>query len=445
LILRINHGLMVEIMTNPSSTSRRQFLKTSALAGGALIAPAILRGQAPSAGEGPTLKIGLIGCGGRGTGAASQALNADKNVVLTAMGDAFEDKLKASLESLRHEAPDKIKVEEDHCFVGLDAFQKVIDSGVDVVLLATPPGFRPQHLKAAVSAGKHIFCEKPVATDAAGVRSVLESVALAKQKNLSLVSGLCWRYNLAERALFERILDGQIGKVRVIYGTYYTGSIRPMPPASQRPAGVGDLEWQLRNWYNFGWLSGDGYVEQAVHAVDWMCWAMRDEPPEKAVAVGGRQIPAEGGNIFDHFEVNYEFAGGARGFLASRQQAGCANDNTATIFGTEGEGRELGFNGMPFIRGKQAWRYQGPRPDMYQVEHNELFASIRSGTPINDGERMTRTTLAAIMGRMAAYTGQEITWEMALNSREELVPATIGWDTPISIPTIARPGETQFI
>ncbi len=429
-------------MTNPFSTSRRHFLKTSAIAGGALIAPAILRGEA---GDQPTLKIGLVGCGGRGTGAASQALNADKNVVLTAMADVFEDKLKASLEQLRHEAPDKIKVEEDHCFVGLDAFQKLIDSGVDVVLLATPPGFRPQHLKAAVEAGKHVFCEKPVATDAPGVRSVMESVALAKQKNLALVAGFCWRYNLAERALFERILDGQIGKVRVFYGTYYTGAVHSIMPASQRTQGMGDLEWQLRNWYNFGWLGGDGYVEQAVHAVDWMCWAMRDETPEKAVAVGGRQIPAEGGNIFDHFEVNYEFAGGARGFLASRQQAGCANDNTATIFGTEGEGREMGFAGMPFIRGKQAWRYDGPRPNMYDVEHKELFASIRAGTPINDGVRMAKTTLTAIMGRMAAYTGKEITWDMALNSTEELVPAKIAWDTPVPVPPLARPGETQFI
>jgi myo-inositol 2-dehydrogenase / D-chiro-inositol 1-dehydrogenase len=431
-------------MTNPSSRSRREFLKTSALAGSALIAPAILRGQSGGT-DVPTLKVGLIGCGGRGTGAASQALHADKNVVLTAMADVFEDKLKESLEQLRHEAPDKIKVEEDHCFVGLDAFQKVIDSGVDVVLLATPPGFRPQHLKAAVAAGKHIFCEKPVATDAPGVRSVLESVAEAKRKNLALVAGLCWRYNLAEEALFQRVLDGGIGEVRVFYGTYFTSPVKPMPPASHRPSGMGDVEWQLRNWYNFGWLCGDGYVEQAVHAVDWMMWAMRDEPPQKAIAVGGRQIPAEGGNIFDHFEVNYEFPGGARGFLASRQQPGCANDNTGTIFGTEGEGREMGFASMPFIRGKKPWRYDGPRPNMYDVEHQRLFASIRSGNPINDGARMTHTTLAAIMGRMAAYTGKEITWDMALNSKEELVPENLTWDMAIPVPPLARPGETQFV
>ncbi|HEX3987918.1 MAG TPA: Gfo/Idh/MocA family oxidoreductase, partial [Verrucomicrobiae bacterium] len=384
------------------------------------------------------------GCGGRGTGAASQTLHADDNVVLTAMADVFQDKLQTSLEQLRKEAPAKVKVEQDHCFVGLDAFQKLIESDVDVILLATPPGFRPQHLKAAIAAGKHVFCEKPVATDAPGIRSVFETVALAKEKKLALVSGFCWRYNLAEQALFQRILDGQIGDLRAIYNTYYTGTVRPMPPASQRPAGSTDLDWQLRNWYNFNWLSGDGYVEQAVHAVDWMCWAMRDEPPAKAVAVGGRQIPSEGGNIFDHFAVNYEYANGARGFLASRQQGGCSNDNTGTFIGTEGEARELGFNGMPFIRGRNAWKYAGPRPDMYTVEHQEMYKSIRAGNPINNGERMTRTTLTALMGRMAAYTGKEITWDMALNSQERLVPENITWDMSIPVPPIAKPGETQF-
>jgi myo-inositol 2-dehydrogenase / D-chiro-inositol 1-dehydrogenase len=432
-------------MKNEFATTRRQFLKTSALAGSALLAPAILPSRARAAQDSSTLKIGLIGCGGRGTGAAGEAMGADKNIALTAMADVFEDKLHASLEALRQEAPEKVKVEPDHCFVGLDAYQKLIDSGVDVVLLATPPGFRPIHLKAAVAAGKHVFCEKPVATDAPGVRSVLETVEEAKQKKLALVAGLCWRYNLAERALFERILDGTIGDVRAVYATYYTGTVRPMPPASERPATMSDLEWQLHNWYNFGWLCGDSLVEQAVHAIDWMLWAFNDQPPEKAVAVGGRQIPALGGNIFDHFEVNYEFPGGARGFLGSRQIPNCFDNNTATIFGTKGEGYEMGFAGMPFIRGEKPWRYEGPRPNMYQVEHDELFASIRSGTPINNGVRMAHTTLAAIMGRMAAYTGREITWDMALNSQESLVPAQLDWKTPIPVPSWAMPGKTKFV
>ena len=343
-----------------SPTSRRDFLKTSALLGGALLAPAILPSKTFADANGDTLKVGLIGCGGRGTGAASQALHADKNVTLTAVADVFEDRLKGSLEALKHddEISGRVNVDPDHCFVGLDAYQKVIDSGVDVVLLATPPGFRPTHLKAAVAAGKHIFCEKPVATDAPGIRSVLESVAEAKRKKLSLVAGFCWRYNRAEQALFERVVNGEIGDVRVFYGTYYTGPVKPMPPESERKPGMKELEWQLHNWYNFGWLCGDSLVEQAVHAVDWMCWAMKDVPPLKAVAVGGRQIAAHGGNIFDHFEVNYEYAGGARGFLGCRQQPNCMNDNTATIYGTKGEARELGFAGMPFIKGEQSWRYK---------------------------------------------------------------------------------------
>src|SRR5881392_3268213 len=204
-------------MNTPSQTSRREFLKTSAIAGTILAAPAILPGKLFAAEGGDTLKIGLIGCGGRGSGAADQALNADKNVVLTAMGDAFEDRLQTSLKNLQTKHADKVKVTPDKCFVGLDAYQKVIDSGVDVVLLATPPGFRPVHLKAAVAAGKHIFCEKPVATDSPGIRSALASVEEAKKKKLALVAGFCWRYDYPRRGLFQRIHEGAIGDLRAIY------------------------------------------------------------------------------------------------------------------------------------------------------------------------------------------------------------------------------------
>ena len=278
-------------MNTPSNnlTSRRDFLKASALVGSALAAPAIVPGELFARENTDTLRVGLIGCGGRGSGAASQALNADKNVVLTAMGDAFEDQLQRSLQSLQKEHPDKVKVTPEKCFVGLDAYQKVIDSGVDVVLLATPPGFRPVHLKAAVDAGKHIFCEKPMATDAPGVRSVLESVKAAKEKNLSLVAGFCWRYEAARREFYQRIHEGAIGDIRAIYATYYAGPVKPMPPASERPAGMGDLEWQMRNWYNFTWLSGDGYVEQACHSVDKVAWA--HEGPVAAQGRGRRRTP----------------------------------------------------------------------------------------------------------------------------------------------------------
>ncbi|HTG43964.1 MAG TPA: Gfo/Idh/MocA family oxidoreductase [Verrucomicrobiae bacterium] len=425
--------------------SRRAFLKKSSLAVAAgVAAPYLAFPQKSFSQSNATLKVGLIGCGGRGTGAASQALSADKNVVLTALGDVFESQLDVAQKALSKDFADKVKVEPSNRFLGLDAYQKVIDSGVDVVLLATPPGFRPLHLKAAIAAGKHVFCEKPVATDAPGIRSVLASVEQAKKKNLALVAGFCWRYNLAERALFEKIHEGGIGDVRVFYGTYYTSPVKPMPAASKRPPGMSDLEWQLRNWYNFVWLSGDGLVEQAVHAVDWMCWAFKDIPPLKALAVGGRQIPANGGNIFDHFEVNYEYADGARGFLGCRQQNHCANDNSATIYGTKGTAREMGFATMPSIKGENNWKYQGPRPNMYQVEHDEMFASIRKGTPINDGLRLAHSSMTAIMGRMAAYTGEEITWEQALNSEEKLVPENMQWDMSLPVPPLALPGQNKM-
>src|SRR5262245_15775506 len=287
-------------MSNENPTSRREFLKTSALVGGALAAPAILPGNLFANTNSDTLKVGLVGCGGRGTGAASQALKADNNVVLVAMADVFEDQLQNSLQSLRAGHADKVKVVPEKCFIGLDAYQKLIDSGVDVVLLATPPGFRPVQLKAAIDAGKHVFCEKPMATDVPGVRSVMESAKVAKQKGLSVVAGFCWRYDTPRREFYKRIHDGAIGEIRAIYATYYAGHVKPMPPISERPSGMTDIEWQLRNWYNFVWLSGDGFLEQACHSVDKIAWALKDQPPLTAIAVGGRQTPNNQGNIYDH-------------------------------------------------------------------------------------------------------------------------------------------------
>jgi myo-inositol 2-dehydrogenase / D-chiro-inositol 1-dehydrogenase len=427
---------------SPSLTSRREFLKTSVLVSGVLAAPAILPSSGLGAEKTGPIKVGLIGCGGRGSGAASQAMNADPEVVLVAMGDAFDDQLQKSLQSLQKEHPTKVKVTPEKCFVGLDAYQKVIDSGVDVVLLATPPGFRPIHLKAAVDAGKHVFCEKPMATDPTGVRSVVESVKTARDKNLSLVAGFCWRRDTARREFYKRIHEGAIGDIRAIYATYYTGPVKPMPPADERKSGTGDLEWQLRNWYNFGWLSGDGYVEQCCHSVDKVAWAMKDEPPLKAVAVGGRQTPNNQGNIFDHMFVVYEFANDVRGFVGQRQIADCHSENSDYLMGSEGFGKIPGC----FIKGKNTWRYRdtGPKTDMYQVEHNELFASIRSGKPINDGEWMAKSTLMGIMGRMAAYTGQEVSWEQAMNSQEKLVPDTFDWNMKLSIAPMAMPGTTKL-
>ena len=429
----------------PDATSRRSFLKaTGTVAVGSALAPLALTPSTRAATSSETLKVGVIGCGGRGSGAARQALNADPQVVLTAMADAFAEPLEGSLRSLQEAVPDRVKVDPDHRFVGLDAYQKVIDSDVDVVLLATPPGFRPTHLKAAVAAGKHIFCEKPVATDAPGIRTVLECVQEAKRKNLAWVAGFCWRYDTPRRELFKRLHDGAIGDIRAVYGTYYTGPVKPMPPATERRTGMSDIEWQLRNWYNFTWICGDSLVEQAVHSVDKMAWAMKDEMPVKAVAVGGRQIPAQGGNIFDHFEVNYEYANGARGFLACRQQTGCHNENNDYLLG-EGGLANIKSGRIEILAGNNPWRYRGPTNDMYQTEHDELFASIRKGQPINDGLWMTHSCLMAIMGRMAAYTGAEVTWDMALNSQDQLVPEPLTWDMKFDPPPTARPGITKFV
>ena len=431
-----------------SPTTRREFLKTSAAVGIALAAPAILSSRAFAAGNSDTLRVGLVGCGGRGTGAAGQALSADNNVVLTAMGDAFAEKIQQSLGALQKEGAtkgfgDRIKVTPDKCFSGLDAYQKVIENS-DVVLLTTPPGFRPVHLKAAVEAGKHVFCEKPMATDAPGVRSVIESAKLAKEKKLALVAGFCWRYDPPRRELFQRMHDGAIGDIRAIYATYYTGPVKRMPPPDKRPQEMGDLEWQMRNWYNFVWICGDGYVEQACHSVDKTAWALKDASPIKAVAVGGRQTPNHEGNIFDHMSVVYEFANDVRVFLGQRQISNCFNENADYFMGTEGVAKIA--NGIS-IRGKQTWRYRstGPKVDMYQVEHNELFASIRKGEPINDGDWMAHSTMLGIMGRMAAYTGQEITWEEACNSKEQLVPEKLDWNMKLPIPPIAVPGFTKLV
>ncbi|MDB6121530.1 MAG: oxidoreductase domain protein [Pedosphaera sp.] len=434
---------------NPSfnkETSRREFIKTSAIIGGALAAPAILPGKLFAAENSDTLRIGLIGCGNRGTGAAEQALKADKNVVITAMGDVFSDRLEQSLQSLTKAVPGKVKVDAEHRFIGFDAYQKVIDSGVDVVLLATPPGFRPAQLKAAVAAGKHIFTEKPMAVDAPGVRSVLESVAEAKKKNLALVAGFCWRYSYGERAAYQQIHEGGIGDVTTLYGTFNV-SMNSRWDKWTRANSKSDMECMMRRWYFYPGLSGDHLVEQAVHTVDKMLWAMKDVPPVKALGFGGRQVRtgAEYGVIFDHFSIVYDFANSAKGFIYCRQQDNCSGGVSDTIYGTKGICEILGGRKLQQIKGEKPWKYKGPHPDMYQVEHNELFASIRSGKPINDGVRMANSTLTAIMGRMAAYTGQSITWDEAMNSQEKLLPDVVDWDHVPPVPQVAMPGRTKFI
>jgi predicted dehydrogenase len=422
-----------------SGASRREFLAASAASAASLAA---LAPRVYAAGS-DTLKVGLIGCGRRGTGAAAQALSADANVQLTAMGDMFDDHLKASLAWLRGEEKlaDKVRVKPENCFTGFDAYQGVLASGVDLVLLTTPPHFRPLHLKAAVDAGKHIFCEKPVAVDAPGVRKVLAACREAGPKGLAIVSGLCWRYHRPKQETFRRIHDGAIGDIVAMQCTYNTGSLW----SCKRQPGWSDMEWQLRNWLYFTWLSGDHIVEQHIHSLDKMAWAMKDQPPARAYGTGGRQVRTspDFGHIYDHFAVVFEYPNGVKAFSACRQQAGTAENVTDHLMGTLGACDVMKHT----ITGKNPWAYpkrRGAEDDMYQNEHNELFASIRSGKPINDGERMSSSTLMAIMGRMAAYTGQVLTWERVLNSKEDLTPPAYEMGS-LPVAPVAMPGITKFV
>ena len=422
-------------MTEP--TSRRDFLKTTAIAGSTLAVA-----QHVHAAGSDLLKVGLIGCGGRGTGAATQAMNADKNVQLYAMADAFEDRLQDSLARLKKEPGigDKIAVTPERSFTGFDAYRKVIEC-CDVVLLCTPPHFRPLHLKAAVEAGKHVFAEKPCAVDAPGVRSVLATAELAKKKGLSLVAGHQLRYSLGYREAVQRIHDGAIGQVHTLQANDFRGSIwvKPRLPAWS------DMTWHMRNWYYFTWLSGDFNVEQHVHMLDIASW-VKGEYPVKAMGTGGRQTRTgpEYGHIYDHFAINYEYADGSKLFAQCRQQKGCANDISVHVAGSKGAA-ELTTRGL-LLKGEKPWKYAGKDGvEPVQAEHNALFASIRNGKPLNNAEYLAKTTLLAIQGRMAAYTGQLITWDMAMNSKEDLSPPQYTWDVPLQAPPVAQPGVTKYV
>lgn len=422
----------------PTAPSRREFLQTAAVAGTLAAVPSV------HAAGSDLLRVSLIGCGSRGTGAAAQALKADSNVKLVAMADAFEDRLQGSLAALKRDEKlaGKIDVAPERCFVGFDAYLKALGC-CDVALLCTPPHFRPLHLRAAIDAGKHVFAEKPVAVDAPGVRSVLATCELAKKKGLSVVSGLCLRSDNGFRATARRIHDGAVGDIVVLQANDYRGSNWSKP----RQPGWSEMHWQMRNWYNFTWLSGDFNVEQHVHFLDVCAWLMKDEYPVRAIGMGGRQVRTgpEHGNIYDHFSVVYEYPNGARLFSNCRQQTGCKNDMSAHVIGVKGQAELSERRKGLWIKTADTWVYDGPVNDMYQTEHDEMYAAIRAGKPLNNGDYMARSTLLAIMGRMAAYTGQAITWDMAFNSREDLSPSAYAWDASPPPDRIAMPGKTKFL
>jgi myo-inositol 2-dehydrogenase / D-chiro-inositol 1-dehydrogenase len=395
-----------------------------------------------------TIRVGLIGAGGRGTGAAANALLADKGrVVLTCVADVLPDRVESSLKELRAalgaDADALVQVTPERTYLGFDAYKQLIDgqgSDVDLVLLTTPPVFRPAMLAYAVDRKKHVFCEKPVAVDAPGIRSVLESVEKAKQAQLTLVSGLCWRYHNRQREVFGRIVDGQIGDVQAVYTTYNTG-----PNAYvERKDGMSEMEHAIRNWYHFTWLGGDHVVEQAVHSIDKMAWCFGDVPPKSCHAVGGRSTDVKFGDRWDHFGATFEYGDGRKGFHMSRQWAGCASENHDYAFGTKGKATIRGWEPYQAIEGESPWVCSTPQNDMYQTEHDELIDSIQHGKALNDGLRMTHSTLLAVMVRMAAYTGQVVTWEQALGSKEDLgLSAYALGDLPKRKAPV--PGRTPFV
>ena len=392
------------------------------------------------------IRVGLVGCGGRGTGAARDALRGSEGVELVAMGDLFPDRLeacRANLAKLAGENPAfaaKFKVTPERSFTGFDAYQKVIDSGIDLVILASPPGFRPQHLAAAVAAGKHIFTEKPVAVDPAGIRSVIATAELAKQKKLAIVAGTQRRHDLGYRATIQRVHGGAIGEV--LGGQVYWNQ-GGLWHAARKPEWT-DTEWQIRNWLYFTWLSGDHVVEQHVHNLDVANWVLGAHPV-RAVGVGGRQQRTDPkyGHIFDHFAVDLEYPSGARVLSMCRQIEGSANHIGESFVGTKGRTDAKGT-----IEGARAWKYQAPGPEgrapnPYVQEHTHLVASIRAGKPLNELRQVAESTLTAIMVREAAYTGQAVTWDEALNAPQELGPPTVAFG-PLPVPPVAVPGQTKL-
>ena len=430
--MKIEHGF-----------SRRNFVSGTALtAAGALESHSSF---GVGLGKLSPLKVGLVGCGGRGTGACRQALQADSGTRLVAMADMFSDRLDGSLERLLAipAVSERISVPAGKRFVGFDAFDQLLASGVDVVLLATPPHFRPVHIEKAINAGVHVFAEKPVAVDGPGIRSVLASCKLAKKKKLSVVSGLCLRHSYGFQELVRRLHDGAIGDLLSLQANDYRGSIW----YKERQPDWTDMHYQMRNWYYYSWLSGDFNVEQHVHFLDVCSWA-KGAYPIKAVGMGGRHVRTEKkyGNIFDHHSIVYEYDDGAKLYSNTRQMKGCKSNMSAEVQGSAGRARfSERRNGVTInAKGKDLWVYRGEDNDIYQTEHDELFASIRSGKPINNGEYMAKSTLLAIMGRMATYTGQEITWDMALNSKEVLGPEKYEWG-PAPAVRIAMPGLTKFV
>jgi predicted dehydrogenase len=442
----------------PSSVSRRQFLKQSSIAAAAFSQLPFV--QTAHAAPDDPIRIGLIGCGGRGSGAAADALGAattvvypqagyhteniatngatlNKNVKIAALADVFPDRLNACREQLQKLG---MQIPNEMCFTGFDAYQKLLAVGeINYVILATPPHFRPMHLKAAIEAGKNAFIEKPCAVDGTGIRLVLEAGELAKQKNLGIVAGTQRRHMHSYHEAIKRIQDGAIGEL-VCGRAYWNGGVIWV---IERQQGWSDMEWQLRNWNYFTWLGGDHIVEQHVHNLDIMNWVFNSHPV-KALAMGGRQArPNQSyGHIYDHFAVEFEYANGARMFSQCRQMNGCEGKVEEAVVGTKGTS-----NCKDWIRSSDKqllWRFREQDVNPYQQEHADLIASIRAGAPLNEAKAVAESTLTGIMGRESAYSGRSVEWEQILNSKTRLGPEKYDLGSTLPFPEVAIPGQYKL-
>jgi predicted dehydrogenase len=423
---------------NDNGLTRRDFLKTASAASMATLAGAMAGTGGLFAAGSDTIRIGVIGAGGRGTGAAIDAVNAAPGVEIVALYDPFQDRVASSLKTLKEKVPAAVKVKPEACFTGLDGYKKLLEiKDINYIVTAAPPGFRPLHLKASIEAGKNVFMEKPVAVDPVGVRSVIASSELAAKKGLAIVAGTQRRHQQKYLETLKRVHDGAIGDI--VGGQCYWNQgdlwvIKKTPEMSE-------LEWQCRNWLYFSWTSGDHIVEQHVHNIDVMNWALR-ATPVKVMAMGGRQVRTapEYGNIFDHFAVEFEYPNGVRVMSMCRQTKGCADRVEEKIVGTKGHAFGYGE-----ISGPNAWKFEAEEANPYVVEHTDLIASIRDGKPLNEGKRIAESTLCAIMGRMSAYTGRALSWDWAMNSSKlDLFPAELAFG-PHAVDPVAVPGTTPLV
>ena len=400
--------------------SRRDFVLSSAAAGAAITGLSLTR-SAHAAGS-DVIRVGVIGCGGRGAGAAAQAMQADPGVRVVAMGDVFASRVETRRRALQGQRPKQMAVNDDHCFVGLDAYKKVIEAS-DVVLIANAAKFHPVQMAAAIEAGRHVFVEKPHAIDPAGIRLAAKACELAKEKKLSVVSGLQSRFHAGIRETIRRIQDGQIGDIITIEENWLRGPYGN----TTRPQGMTELEIQYGNQYRFSWLCGDDVTQTLVHNLDRATWALGETPPVRCHGLGGRSGAQNLlGDVFDHHSVVYHYANGVRLYAHCRTSLNCYNENASVVMGSKG----VAVPTAGRITGENPWRFQGSAPNPYQEEHNALFQAIRSGKPISSGDHMTRSTLVAIMGQLSCYSGKQISWEEANGSDYFLPPAVeeCTWD-----------------